>query len=199
EKKKKKKGPIRIEAILPAVLILGLVYGYFYFFFDGHLRRAAEYALTQIHGAEVNIGNIETSVFNASLLVQKIQITDKNQPERDLFRVGEIHFKALWDGLLRAKVVIDDASIKNIQALVPRERPGRVLPPPPPDGKPGIIAKAEKEIVDQTRAKLQDNFIGDIAAVAGGVDVKDQLGQIESNLKASVRIKELEEELNKKK
>jgi len=198
-KVKKKKGPLRLEVILPSILILALIYGYFFFFFDSHLRKAGEYALTQVHGAEVNIGNIQTSFLNASLVIQKIQITDKNQPERDLFRIGEVRFKTLWDGLLRAKVAIEEASIKNIQALVPRDRPGRVLPPPPPDGKPGLIAKAEKEIVDQTKAKLQDNFLGDILAVVNGVDVKDQLKSLEGDLKASLRIKELDAELKKKK
>src|SRR5690606_6742332 len=127
----------------------------FFFFFDTHVRKLSEYMLTQVHGAEVNIGDFNTSFLNASLKIEKIQITDKNRPERDLFRVGEIRFKALWDGLLRAKVVIDEASITNIQALVPRDRPGRVLPPPPP-GEPGVLAQVEREIVEQTRSKLQD-------------------------------------------
>lgn len=198
EKRTKKKGPVRIEAIIPAVIILALIYGYFFFFFDSHLRRASEYLLTQVHGAEVNIADIKTSFFNASLSVKSIQITDKNKPERDLFRVGEVRFKALWDGLLRAKIVIDEAAITNIQALVPRKRPGRVLPPPPP-GKEGVLAKAERQIVDQTRAKLRDNFLGDIAALVSGVDVKDQLKAIEGDLKASLKLKELDAELKKKK
>lgn len=198
EKTKKKKGPVRIEAIVPAAVIFALIYGYFFFFFDNHLRRAAEYLLTQVHGAEVNIGDITTSFLNASLSVEDIQITDKNKPERDLFRVGEIKFKALWDGLLRAKVVIDEASITDIQALVPRERPGRVLPPPPP-GKEGVLAKAERQIMEQTRSKLQDNFLGDIMALLSGVDVKDQLKTIEGELKASLRIKELDAALKQKK
>lgn len=198
EKVKKKKGPVRVEAIIPALVVFALVYGYFFFFFDGHLRRGAEYLLTQVHGAEVNIGDIQTSFLNASLEVKKIQVTDKNQPERDLFRVGGVKFKMLWDALLRAKVVVDEASITEIQALVPRDKPGRVLPPPPPD-KPGVLAQAEREIMDQTRSKFQDNILGDIASVVDGVDVKDQLNSIKGDLKASLRTKELEAELKKKK
>lgn len=198
KKKKKRKGPIRVEAVVPALVIFALIYGYFFFFFDNHLRKASEYFLTQVHGAEVNIGDITTSFWNASISVKDIQITDKNKPERDLFRVGEIRFKTLWDGLLRAKVVVDDAAITNIQALVPRERPGRVLPPPPP-GQEGILAKAERQIVEQTRSKLQDNFLGDIMALLSGVDVSDQLKNIQQDLKSSLRLKELEAELNKKK
>ncbi len=198
EKKNKKKGPIRVEAVVPALVIFLIIYGYFFFFFDGHVRRAAEYLLTQVHGAEVNIGDFDTSFLNASMSIKSIQITDKNRPERDLFRVGEIKFKALWDGLLRAKVVIDEASISNIQALVPRKTPGRALPPAPPSEN-SILAKAEREIVSQTRERLQDNFLGDLAALLSGVDPKDQLKTIEGELKASLRIKELESELKAKK
>jgi uncharacterized protein (TIGR03545 family) len=198
EKKiKKKKGPLRTEAIIPALIFFLLVYGYFHFFFDGHLRRAAEYLLTQIHGAEVDIAEVRTSFLGASMEVKNIQITDKNHPERDLFRVGDVKFKALWDGLLRAKVVIDEASVLDIQALVPRKTPGRVLPPPPPS-EGGVLAKAKEEILSQTRAQYQDNFLGDLAAVAGGVDVKDQLKNIQGDLKSSLRLQELDAQIKKK-
>ncbi|MFT3724526.1 MAG: hypothetical protein QM773_13190 [Hyphomonadaceae bacterium] len=98
--------------------------------------------------------------------------------------------------------MIDEASILNIQALTPRQHPGRVIPPPPPDQPkdkgPGMMANAEKEVLDQTQKKYNDNFLGDIAGLLNGTDYKDQLKTMQGNLKSDARIKELEKELKDK-
>ena len=54
-KKKKAKGPIRFEAVIPALILTLLVGGYFKIFFDGHVRRLMEYVGTQVNGAEVKV------------------------------------------------------------------------------------------------------------------------------------------------
>ncbi len=199
KKPKKAKGPIRLEAVIPALILTALVGAYFTIFFDGHLRRGLEYVGTQVNGAEVNIGYLSTSFLGASLEMGKIQVTDKNKPERNLVQVGQIKFKMLWDALLRAKVVVDEASILNIEALTPRKSPGYVVPPPPP-GEPGegALEKAQAQVLSQTQKKFNQNFLGDIASVLGGTDPKDQLKNIQGNLKSDARIKELEKELKEK-
>lgn len=198
-KKPKAKGPIRLEAVLPAGILTALLVAYFALFFDGHLRRGLEYVATQVNGAEVNIGHLRTHFLGASLEIGNIQVTDKNHPERNILEVGKIHFKMLWDGLLRAKVVVDDASILNIQALTPRARPGYVVPPSPPSKGPSALEKVEHQVLEQTRKNYNENFLGDIATVLGGGDYKEQLKNIEGNLKSEARIKELQKELADKK
>lgn len=198
-KKKKVKGPIRWEAILPATVLTVLIGVYFTFFFDGHLRRALEYVGTQVNGAEVNIGSLDVGFLTASLKIADIQVTDKNQPQRNIVQVGSVNFKMLWDALFRAKVVVDEASILNIQALTKRKKPGYVVPPPPPDGGPSLLQKAEREVLDQTQKRFNKNFLGDVASIVGGTDAGDQLKNIQGQLKSDARIKELETEFNKKK
>nr|HMN69551.1 TIGR03545 family protein [Bdellovibrionales bacterium] len=198
-KPKKAKGPIRWEAVIPIVVIVALVGLYFSLFFDGHMRRALEYVGTQVNGAEVNVGRLSTSFLGASLELDDIQITDKNKPERNTVQVGAIRFKMLWDALLRAKVVVEESSILNIQALTPRKSPGYVVPPPPPE-KPGssAIEKAQAMVLKQTRKKFNENFLGDIAAVLGGTDPKEQLKNLQAELKSDARIQQLEAELKVK-
>lgn len=198
--KTKKKGPIRWEAVIPTFLVMALIVGYFHFFFDHHMRRALEYVATQINGAEVNIGRFATYVLGARLEVDDIQVTDKNKPERNLIQVGNVRFELLWDALLRAKLVVDQAQVLNIQALTPRSRPGFVVPPPPPDA-PGesLVERVQSEVAAQTRKKFNENFLGDIAAVLGGTDPKQQIQNIQSELKSDARLKELEKELKEKK
>lgn len=198
-KKKKAKGPFRTGAIVPSLILIALVYGYFYFFFDTHLRKGLELAATNIHGAEVNIGSIRTSFWGASFSLRGLEVTDKEQPARNLFEVGEIRLNLLWDALLRMKGVVEDASILDIRAYTKRSHPGYVLPPPKPGTENGVLAKAQAQVIAQTRAKLNDNFLGDIADVLGGVDPKEQLQNIKADLKAVARAEGLEKELKAKK
>lgn len=198
-KKVKVKGPIRWEAVIPALVLTALVGAYFTFFFDGHLRRGLEYVGTQVNGAEVNIGSLRTSILSASLAIDDIQMTDKEHPERNLVEVGKIRFKMLWDALLRAKVVVDEASILEIQALSKRKSPGYVVPPPPPSNEPSAIDRVEKEVLSQTRKRFNDNFLGDVASMLGGTDPKDQLKALEGSLKSDAKIKQLQAELKTKK
>lgn len=201
EKKSKAKGPIRTGAVVPALVLTILIGVYFSFFFDSNLRRLLEYVGTQVNGAEVDIGHLSTSFLHANLDIRNIQVTDKNHPERNIVQVGSIHFKMLWDALLRAKVVVDDASILNIQALSPRKRPGYVVPPAPPgkDQGPSLIDQAQDQVLSQTRKQFNGNFLSDIASVLGGTDPKEQLKNLQGNLKSDARIKELEKDFNEKK
>lgn len=195
----KKQGPIRTGAVVPALILTILLAAYFSIFFDGHMRRALQYAGTQINGAEVNIASLRTSFWRADLQIEGVEITDKNQPQRNIFTVGKIQFKMLWDALLRAKVVVDEAQILDIQALVPRKSPGYVVPPSPPSQGPTALEKVEDQVLTQTRKQYNENFLGDVASVLGGTDYKTQLKSIESNLKSDARIKELQKELEAKK
>jgi uncharacterized protein (TIGR03545 family) len=195
----KKKGPIRWEAVIPATILTILFGVYFSLFFDGHVRRVIEYAGTQVNGAEVNVGHLSTSLLGATLEIGNIQVTDKNKPERNIVEVGKIHFKMSWDALLRAKILVNEASILNIQALNQRKSPGYVVPPAPPSQGPSALEKAQDQVLAQTQKQYNKNFLGDIAAILGGTDPKEQLKNIEGQLKSDARIKQLQQELKEKK
>jgi uncharacterized protein (TIGR03545 family) len=190
--------------VIPVLILVALLVGYFILFFDSNLRRGLEYAGTHVNGAEVDVGRVHTSFLHASVEIDNIEVTDKNHPERNVLQVGQMHFKMLWDALLRAKIVIDDASILNIQALTPRRHPGHVLPPPPPtppDAKkgPGLVDDAEKTVLAQTKKKFSDNFLGDLAGLLqGGGNYQEQLKNMQGNLKSDAKIKELQADLKDK-
>lgn len=198
-KKTKTKGPFRTEAIAPTLIVFALFYAYFYIFFDSHLRKGLEYTATQVHGAEVNIKSVRTSFWRATFSLSGLQVTNKENPNLNLFQIGEIRFGMVWDALLRGKVVVDDASIIDIQALTKRAKPGFILPPPSPGEKNSLVSRVQDQILQQTKAKIKDNFLGDISNVVQGTNVKDQLKDIQADLKAEGKIKELNKELAEKK
>ncbi|MGZ3722085.1 MAG: TIGR03545 family protein [Bdellovibrionales bacterium] len=198
----KKKGPIRTGAVVPSLILIVIIGVYFTLFFDGNLRRGLEYAGTHINGAEVNVARVATSFIHASLEINGIQMTDKEHPERNTVEVGAIKFQMSWDALLRAKILVDEASILNIQALTKRTHPGYVVPPPPPevkDGKPTALDKVQQEVAAEAKKKYNGNFLGDVAGILGGADPKDQLKNIQGELKSDAKIKALEKELAEKK
>lgn len=197
-KTKKAKGPIRTGMVVPSLIFIALVWAYFFFFFDSHLARGIEFAASRVHGAEVNVGSIRTSFFGASFRMNDLQVTDKLQPAMNIVEIGKMNFQMSWDALLRAKAVVEDASILDIRAHTKRKSPGFVIPPPPPTENT-LMARVQEQVLAQTKQKLNKNFLGDVATVLGGVDPKEQLKNIQGDLKAQARATELEKELEAKK
>ncbi len=198
KKKKKKKGPIRTEALIPLAIVLLLFALYFKYFFDSHLRSVLEYGATYAHGAEVNVGSLNTDFFEPSISIYNIQVTDKSDPAYNIVRLGSIRLQLLWDGLLRGKFVIPESSILKIQTHSKRDRPGRVLPVKTPEGSKSEVRKAAEKTIGQLEEKHDKNLLGDVFAVAGGTNYKDQLKNMENEIQSQRKIKILEKELQAK-
>ncbi|HPI40527.1 MAG TPA: hypothetical protein PLJ21_06960, partial [Pseudobdellovibrionaceae bacterium] len=132
-KKTKPKFFLRLEAIIPFLILCGLVYVYFFLFFDLHLKKSLEYIGYQVNEAEVNIGHLSTSFTKASILIQNIEVTNPEAPEKNSVSIKKIEFKALWDAMLRARLVIDNIGVDGIQINTLRKRAGKLKPPPPPE------------------------------------------------------------------
>ncbi len=211
KKSTKNKGPVRTEAVIPFLIVAILTYGYFAFFFDMNLRSALEFIGYEVIGAEVDIAKIETSFLHGSFRMQGVEITNPDKPNMDMVKIGDIRFALLWDGLLRARFVVDEMAVEKIEISVPRTHAGKVKPPPPPPAplKPGEQSalekealKAGKQAMDVTKNKFQGNVLGDIAAVLGGGaganSGDDQLKNIEQNLPSKQKLDAFSKELTEK-
>lgn len=187
DKPVKKQGPIRFEAIIPLLIVVGLTALYFALFFDMHLRRGIEYAAGQANGAEVNVGRVKTSVFGASVLIADVQMTDPELPGRNRVQIGEIRFRMLWDALLRGKVMINEAAVEDVQFGTPRLHEGRVLPVVPP--KEGD--SATDKMLAQLQQEFSGNVVGDLAAIAAGANPSEQVKLMGDDLKSSAYLNSL--------
>ncbi len=196
-KKNKKKGPIRFEAIIPVLVLSGLTFGYFSYYFDKHLKSLVEYIGTQANGAEVNVSSIHTSFIKGSFDLNGLQVTNVERPKLNSLEIENIHFQFLWDALLRMKFVVNDASINNIQMLKPRKTPGKVLPPEP--AKPSALDKMQLEVMAQVKSKYGSNMLGDLVTILEGGDYKDQIQTIRESLKSEARVNEMIKDIEAKK
>ncbi|MBU1213941.1 MAG: TIGR03545 family protein [Gammaproteobacteria bacterium] len=192
QKPVKKQGAIRVEAVVPMLIVVGLIVLYFSLFFDAHLRRGLEFGATQANGAEVNIGTLQTSVFNASMLIGDVQMTDPLQPHRNRVQIGEVRFGMLWDALLRGKVMIDEATVADVQIDTPRKRAGKVLPPPAPQSGPS----ASDRMMAKMKEAFSGNVVGDLAAIAAGANPAEQLQQIGGDLKSDAYMADLQKSMD---
>jgi uncharacterized protein (TIGR03545 family) len=197
--KTKKLGFIRWEAVIPFVIVTVLGAVYFKLFFDSHLKSALEFGGYHAVGAEVNIGSLETSFLQGTFRVRNIQVTDPARPTHNMFEIGDIRFAVLWDGLLRARVVIDEMAAEQIKLQSPRKSPGKVKPPSPKkeDG-PSLVEELKDQALDKIQDQYNENLLGDLAALLSGTSSQEQLSKIEGNIEAKKMIAELETALKEK-
>lgn len=186
-KKVKTKGPIRFEAIIPVAILSGLTFGYFSLYFDLHMKKGIEYVATMANGAEVNVGSVRTSFLRGDFNLNQLQVTNVERPSHNSIEIENIHFKYLWDALLRMKFVVEDASINNIQIQSPRKSPGFVIPPEPKS--PSKIDELKNEIVAQVKDKYKASVLGDVLSVLEGEDFEAQIQKIRESLKSEARVK----------
>lgn len=192
---------IRLEAVLPVAIIILIFVLYFKFFFDLHVRKGLEWGLTKALGVEVDIANFETKFTDLSLKVQKIEITDSNNPKQNVIQVGEVRFSALWDALLRAKIVVNEAAVEKIEFAVPRKSPGYVAPPEPIDDSADQGESAVDKIKDQSlkvvQNKFDNNVIGDAASWLGDTN-KDPLQGLKADVQSKALIEKFQKEVSEK-
>ena len=195
KKEKKPKGPIRWEALIPFSIVSIAVFAYFHFFFDLNLRQGFQWAGYHIVGAEVDIADVDTSFFKGTFAMKKVEVTNPDKPSHNLIEIGDIRFGLLWDGLLRAKVVIEEMAVEKIEIGTSRKFPGKVKPPEPPPTKKEVPSALEKEAtklkeqaLEKTKKAYSQNVLGDIAAMLSGTSSQDQLGKIEDSLPSKAKL-----------
>lgn len=197
ELKKKAKGPIRFEAIIPVAVLSLITFVYFSFYFDQHMKKVIEYVGTEVNGAEVNVDSVRTSFIGGSFTLNRLQVTNPEKPAQNSIEIGSMNFKYLWDALLRMKFVVEDASINNIQLMKPRTSPGKVLPPEP--AKPSKVNEIQNEVIAQVKNKYGANMLGDVLALLEGGDYQDQIQKIRETLKSETRVQAMISDVNQKK
>lgn len=197
-KKVKSKGIIRWEAIIPTAIIITGIGAYSHLFLDHHLRKALEWGSYEALGSEVNIGSLKTSVLNASLEINNIAITNSDKPTHNSLEIGSIRFSMLWDALLRAKVVVNEAAVEGLRYDTARTRPGKVKPPPPPSNEPSAAEKLSQEALGMIEKQNENNVMGDLAALLGGGDSQEQISKLENKLESKQMLASFETALKEK-
>lgn len=196
----KNKGPIRWEAITPAALFFGLIILYGRLFLDSNIKSLIELVGYHATGAEVNVQEVQTSFFQASIKIKGIQLTNPEKPTHNNLIIGEIRFSMLWDALLRAKIVINEATIENLSFDQKRNHVGKVKPPEP-EKESALKKEAEKlkdQAIEKAKTDYQENVFGNIASLMSGSSGHDELKKLDAKLVSKEKMKAFEESLKLK-
>lgn len=197
-KKKKIKKLFRKKFWLPLIVVVGCAVPYFIFLFDASLKIALEQGGTMANGAEVNIRSLKSSFTDGYIDIRGIEVTDAKNPELNLVEIGKIRFDFLWDALLRAKFVVEEASLNDVELYSKREYPGRVLPV----SKDEEAAQSEKEKEDETNAQLEaakERLRKKIDELTSLQEIEDIKNMKLSDLPSAKQIEQLQIELDGKK
>lgn len=192
---KKPAGPIRWNAIIPFFIFIALIYGYFYFFFDSHVKKAIEWGAYQALGTELNIAEFKSSFIDGKVEVKKVELTDSVKPNFNSLELSNIRFAVKWDALLRLKFVIEEIAVEGVQFMSKRAHIGKVAPPPPPSpNEPSLVDQLQGKALNKLQKDNESNILGDLSAFLKSGNLNQQ-GQ---NLESQLASKKLLEELNQK-
>lgn len=111
----------------------------------------------------MNVDGIRTSFIRGTFDLDRLQVTNTERPSHNALEIGNIHFGFLWDALLRAKFVVEESSINNIQLMSKRSSPGHVLPPAP--AKPSKMEALQAQVINQVKNKYGGNVLGNVIAL----------------------------------
>jgi uncharacterized protein (TIGR03545 family) len=191
-KQNKKSGIIRWSAIVPLVVFCILIFSYFHFFFDSHMKSLLQWGGYKALGTEVNIQKFESSFTKGRVAIYKIEITDSTQPNFNSIELSSIKFGVKWDALLRMKILIEEMGAEGIQFMSKRAYPGKVAPPAPPSNEPSFTDQLQGKAIDKLSKDYENNVLGDVAVFLKSGDLNSQLKNIEGTLASKKMAEEMQ-------
>ena len=198
----KSPGPSRWGSLIFFGVLIGVTTVYTSLFLDLHLKKAMEWAGYSALGVQVDVGQVRTSFLNLSLQIKNIEITNRENPMTNSISIGDIRMALLWDGLLRAKFVMNEAAVEQIEFLKPRKTPGRLRPPSPPSNEPSVIEQEAKKIkslaIEKAEREGANNVFGDLISLLQGKSGEAQLDQFKDKILSKNQAQQLETEVKKK-
>jgi uncharacterized protein (TIGR03545 family) len=120
-------GLFRWKAILPFLLVTGLLAALWLLFGAEFVRRSSEDYATTALGAEVDIGGLAITESRSRVTVTGLQVADPYDRTRNLFEAGRIVLDIDPIPLLEKKLVIDQMELTGLRFMVPRRTPAREI------------------------------------------------------------------------
>jgi uncharacterized protein (TIGR03545 family) len=116
----------RWKAIVPLVLVLGLVSAGWYLLLDSAVRRGIEVVATDLVGAKVDLAEADVRLADGSVVLRGLQVTNPDAPMTNLFQVDEIIADINVGPLLQKKIFIDTVAVRGLRFDTPRETSGAI-------------------------------------------------------------------------
>ncbi|MEX2320547.1 MAG: hypothetical protein WD668_04270, partial [Saccharospirillum sp.] len=115
-------GLIAFVVVLTLLIVIGVL------FLDNWARAGLEAGGTRVHGAEVNVASVDLTLSPLGFEVRGVQVTDKENPARNLFELNTARLAMDLPKLFLGKTSIDDLTVSGMSTGTERSEPGRIVP-----------------------------------------------------------------------
>lgn len=117
---------IRLKGLLSLLGFTGVLF-IILFFFSGTIAKSIfESQLSELNSAEVNIESVEISYWPFNIVINSLEMTDKEKPETNFIELEKAVLAIDTDSLLKGNFVISELQADKIAFAGKRTRPGKV-------------------------------------------------------------------------
>ncbi len=165
---------IRWKGLIAFLVVTGLISIFWFLLVDIYVERAIEKTGTAIVGAKVELDSADLSLFPLGLKLNRLQVTNPDEPFRNTVEAQKLSFRINSLNLLRRKIIIEEMAAEGIQLDTPRKTSGALKKEKP------------KEASRESKASL---FSGNLP------NVKDVFEKEKNNLESIKLADALKEEI----
>ncbi len=150
---------IRWKFVLPVFIFVVALVVFFVVFFDPLLARAVEVVGSKVNGAKVEVSGLKTKFFKGRLDIARLQVTNRNEPMKNIVDAGPLAFQLNPFELIKKRVVIPEAALEGLTFNTDRTSSG-ALPrlakkEDEKDEKPSAAARLAEKYKDRFKVSLE--------------------------------------------
>ena len=189
-----KKSFIRYEALGGIALLTLILFLVATFLLEPILKYGIELSGYQSIGSEVNLGKVDIDWSKPSLSLYNLQVTDHDDPMKNLIQIGKINVTLSWESLLRLSVTSQISSIEEIMMSTDRKYAGKIMPKE--KRLVQIGSKTTNQAVDGLKKNSNNDLLTQALSMAQGEKSDTQaLKALEEQLATKKVSKELENKI----
>lgn len=151
---------MRWKFFIPLLVIFGGFAAFYAFGMDAVAAKGMEKVMEKIFNARAEVSGVDISLIKGRVKIGRIRVADADNPMFNLFEAGGMAMDTPVKALLMQRLVIEEASIKDISWGTPRKTSGALK-------KAGPAPKAEKKAV-----KKADEGAPEKKPLLAGADIK---------------------------
>ncbi|MFQ5770696.1 MAG: TIGR03545 family protein [bacterium] len=122
-----------------------------YLLSDKFIERGIEKAGEAIVGARVEVHNLNFSLLDLSISLDRLQVTNPNDTWKNLFETSRMSFDMELSPLSRKKVIINDITVADIRIGTKRKTDGKI-PKKSAEEQPGWVKKAKETLMKKVES-----------------------------------------------
>ncbi len=185
-----------------ALFLFGLVGSfclYSRFVFDAQLKLWLEKELTQLNGAQVNIGSLESRLLSGQFSLSQIELGNPITPMRNTFQVDSVKIELDVAPLFRKKLNIKNMEVRGVHYWTQRLEPGAFTDEMSLSLLPAaLMDRASSGIYSGIRNELTDNPLRHLGQLGTGFTLPSKMGTISEKLRSVQHLRGILQSLREK-